>query len=61
MQKKHDDIQSLSALFGKFAVTSKSDYVMSLPNNPYLNEFAKVTVKTIKGLLTRAKCSGQDL
>ena len=33
---------------------------MSSPRNPRSNGQAEAAVKTVKGLLTHAKCSGQD-
>ena len=52
--------QFARALITKFATDWKFDYNTSLPRNPRSNGQAEAAVKTVKGLLTHAKCSGQD-
>ena len=53
--------QFSNALFTKFATDWKFDHNTSSPRNPRINGQAEAAVKTVKGLLTHAKCSGQDL
>ena len=49
-----------NVLFNEFATDWKFDHNTSSPRNPRSNGQAEVAVKTVKGLLTHAKCSGQD-
>ena len=48
------------ALFTKFATDWKFDHNTSLPRNPRNNGQAEAAIKTVKGLLTHAKFSGQN-
>ena len=52
--------QFANALFTKFATDWKFDHNTSSPRNPRSNGQAEAAIKTVKGLLTHAKCSGQD-
>ena len=52
--------QFANALFNKFATDWKFDHNTSSPRNPRSNGQAEAAIKTVKGLLTHAKCSGQD-
>ena len=52
--------QFANALFTEFATDWKFDHNTSSPRNPRSNGQAEAAVKTVKGLLTRAKYSGQD-
>ena len=52
--------QFANGLFTKFATDWKFDHNTSSPGNPRNNGQAEAAVKTVKGLLTCAKCSGQD-
>ena len=52
--------QFANALFTKFAADWKFDHDTSSPRNPRSYGQAEVAIKTIKGLLTHVKCSGQD-
>ena len=58
----HTDIgpQFANALFTEFATDWKFDHNTSLPRNPRSNGQAEAAMKTVKGLLIHAKCSGQD-
>ena len=46
--------------FAKFAKEWNFDHTTSSPRNPRSNDQAEAAVKVVKGLLTRAKYSGQD-
>ena len=52
--------QFANAPFTEFATDWKSDHNTSSPKNPRSNGQAEAAIKTVKGLLTHAKCSGQD-
>ena len=52
--------QFANALFTKFATDWKFDHNTSSPRNPRSNGQAEAAIKTIRELLTHAKCSGQD-
>ena len=52
--------QFANALFTEFATDQKFDHNNSSPRNPRSNGQAEAAMKTVKGLLTCAKCSGQD-
>ena len=52
--------QFSNALFTKVATDWKFDHNTSSPRNHRSNGQAEGAIKTIKGLLTCAKCSGQD-
>ena len=52
--------QLANALFTTFATDWKFDYNTSTPRNPRSNDQAEAAIKTVKGLLTNAKCSGED-
>ena len=52
--------QFANALFTEFATDWKFSHNISSPRNPRSNCQAEATIKTVKGLLTHAKCSGQD-
>ena len=52
--------QFANALFPEFATDWKFDHNTSSPRNPRSNGQAEASIKTVKGLLTHAKCSGQD-
>ena len=52
--------QFANALFIEFATDWKFDHNTSSPRNPRSNGQAEAAMKTVKGLLTHAKCSGQD-
>ena len=52
--------QFANALFKKFATDWKFDHNTSSPMNPWSNGQAEAAMKTVKGLLTHSKCSGQD-
>ena len=52
--------QFANALFTKFATNWKFDHNTSSPRNPRSNGQTEAAIKTIKGLLTYAKWSGQD-
>ena len=52
--------QFANALFTKFTTGCKFDHNTSPPRNPRSNGQASAAIKTIKGLLTHAKCSSQD-
>ena len=52
--------QFANALFTGFATDWKFDHNTSSPRNPRSNGQAEAAVKTVKGLLTHAKCPGQD-
>ena len=49
-----------NALFTRFPTDWKFDHNTSSPRNPRSNGQAEASVKTVKGLLNHAKCSGQD-
>ena len=49
-----------NALFTKFATDWKSDHNTSSLRNARSNDQAEAAIKTVKGLLTHVKCSGQD-
>ena len=53
--------QFANVLFTEFATDWKFDHSTSSPRNPRSNGQAEAAIKTVKGLLTCAKCSGQDL
>ena len=44
----------------EFATDWKFDHNTSSPRNPRSNDQAEAAIKTVKGLLTHAMCSGQD-
>ena len=52
--------QFTNALFTEFARGWMFDHNTSSARNPRSNGQAEAAIKTIKGLLTHAKCSGQD-
>ena len=52
--------QFANALFTEFATDWRYDHNTSSPRNPRSNGQAEAAMKIIKGLLTHAKCSGQD-
>ena len=52
--------QFANALFTEFATNWKFDHNTSSPRNPRTNGQAEAAMKTVKGLLTHAKWSGQD-
>ena len=52
--------QFANPLFAAFSTESKFDHNMSAPRNPWSNAQAGAAVNFVKGLLTYAKCSGQD-
>ena len=52
--------QFANALFIEFATDWKFDHNTGSPRNPTSNGQAEAAVKTVKGLLNHAKCSGQD-
>ena len=52
-------LQFANALF-TFATDWKFDHKSSSPRNPRSSGQAEAAMKTVKGLLTHAKCSGQD-
>ena len=52
--------QFANALFTKFATDWKFDNNTSSPRNPTSNGQTEAAMKTVKELLTHAKCSGQD-
>ena len=52
--------QFANALFTEFATDWKFDHNTSSPRNPKSNDQAEAAIKTIEGLLTCAKGSGQD-
>ena len=52
--------QFASHLFAEFTKDLNIDHIRSSPRNPRSNGQAKSAVKIVKGLLTRAKFSGQD-
>ena len=52
--------QFANELFTEFATGWKFDHNTISPRNPRSNGQAEAAVKTVKGLLTHAKCSGQD-
>ena len=52
--------QFANALFTEFVTDWKFDHSTSSPRNPRSNAQAEAAVKTVKGLLTHAKCSDQD-
>ena len=52
--------QFANALFTKFATDWLFDHNTSSPRNPRSNGQAEAAIKTVRGLLTHAKCSGQD-
>ena len=49
-----------NAVFTMFATDWKFDHSTSFHRNPRSNGQAEAAIKTVKGLLTHAKCSGQD-
>ena len=49
-----------SHLFAEFTKDWNIKYSTSSPRNPRSNGRAESAVKIVKGLLTHAKCSGQD-
>ena len=49
-----------SHLFAEFTKDWNIKHSTSSPRNPWSNGQAESAVKIVKGLLTRAKCSGQD-
>ena len=53
-------LQFVNALFTRFATYWKFDHNTSSHRNPRSNGQAEAAMKTVKGLLTHAKCSGQD-
>ena len=52
--------QFANALFTEFATDQKFEHNTNSPRNPRSNVQAETAIKTIKGLLIHAKCSGQD-
>ena len=52
--------QFASHLFTEFTKDWNIDHELSSPQNPRSNSQAESAVKTVKGLLTHAKYSGQD-
>ena len=52
--------QFANAVFTTFATDWMFDHNTSSPRNPRRNGQADMAIKTIKGLLTHAKWSGQD-
>ena len=52
--------QFASHLFAEFTKDWNIDHTRSSPRNPRSNGQAKSAIKIVKGLLTRAKFSGQD-
>ena len=52
--------QFANALFTEFATDWKFDHNTSSSRNARSNGLAETSMKTVKGLLTNAKCSGQD-
>ena len=52
--------QFANTLFTEFATGWKFDHNTSSPRNHRSNGQAEAAIKTVKGLLTHAKCSGQD-
>ena len=52
--------QFASHLFAEFTKDWSIDHELSSPRNPRSNGQAEAAVKIVKGLLTRAKYSGQD-
>ena len=52
--------QFANELFTEVATGWKFDHNTSSPRNPRSNGQTEAAVKTVKGLLTHAKCSGQD-
>ena len=52
--------QLANALFTEFATDWRFDHNTSSPRNPRGNGQAEAAIKTVKGLPTKAKCSGQD-
>ena len=62
-QKRSDqtmDPQFASHLFAEFTKDWNIKHSTSSPRNPRSNGQAESAVKIVKGLFTRAKCSGQD-
>ena len=55
-----NDPQIANALFTEFATDWKVNHNTSSPRNPRSNGQAEAAIMTIKGLLTHAKCSGQN-
>ena len=55
-----NDPQFVNALFTEFATDWKFNHNTSSPRNPKSNGQAEAAMKTVKGLLTHAKCSGKD-
>ena len=53
--------QFASHLFAEFTKDWNIDHTQSSPRNPRSNGQAESAIKIVKGLLTRAKFSGQDL
>ena len=53
--------QFASLLFAEFTKDWSIKHRTSSPRNPRSNGLAESAVKIVKGLLTHAKCSGQDL
>ena len=53
-------LQFANALFTKFATDWKFDHNTSSPRNPRSSDQVEAAMKTVKGLLTHAECSGQD-
>ena len=49
-----------NAVFTKFATDWKFDHNTSSPRNPRSNGQTEAVMKTVKGLLTHAKCYGKD-
>ena len=49
-----------NALFTEFATDWKFDHNTSSPRNPRSNGQTEAAMKTVKGLLTHAKCYGKD-
>ena len=54
-----NSLQFANALFTEFAADWNFDHNTSSPRNPRSNGQAEAAIKTIKGLLTHTKCSGQ--
>ena len=58
--KSDNGPQFASHLFAEFTKDLNIKYSTSSPRNPSTNGQAESAVKIVKGLLTHAKCSGQD-
>ena len=59
-QRSDNSPQFVSHVFAEFAKERNFDHNTSSPRNPRSNGQAEAAVKVVKGLLTRAKYSGQD-